>query len=185
MDFSIFGFQIQKKKDTEQMASVVTPASEDGSVVLSSSAAAYYAQTVDMDTAIKSENDLIRRYREISLSAECDAAIEEITNEAICFDENGTVAELETEDLKVSDSIKKKMHDEFEEILALLKFNENAHDLFRKWYIDGRQYHVITLDPARAKDGILKVELIDSRKIRKVKKVRALMLARPAASNSV
>jgi hypothetical protein len=63
------------------------------------------------------------------------------------------------------------MHDEFEEILALLKFNENAHDLFRKWYIDGRQYHVITLDPARAKDGILKVELIDSRKIRKVKKV--------------
>jgi hypothetical protein len=171
MDFSIFGFQIQKKKDTEQMASVVTPASEDGSVVLSSSAAAYYAQTVDMGTAIKSENDLIRRYREISLSAECDAAIEEITNEAICFDENGTVAELETEDLKVSDSIKKKMHDEFEEILALLKFNENAHDLFRKWYIDGRQYHVITLDPARAKDGILKVELIDSRKIRKVKKV--------------
>ena len=153
------------------MASVVTPASEDGSVVLSSSAAAYYAQTVDMDTAIKSENDLIRRYREISLSAECDAAIEEITNEAICFDETGSVAELETEELKVSDSIKKKMHDEFEEILALLKFNENAHDLFRKWYIDGRQYHVITLDPARAKDGILKVELIDSRKIRKVKKV--------------
>lgn len=169
---NIFGFQILKgKKEQETTPSLVAPSTQDGSVVLSSSAAAYYVQTVDMDGQIKNENDLIRRYREISLHPECDAAIEEIVNEAITVNKDGDIVTLNLDDLKVSDSIKKKIQDEFDEILALLDFHEKAHDLFRIWYIDGRQYYIVTIDPAKAKDGILKVDLVDSRKIRKVKKV--------------
>ena len=167
----IFGFDIKFKKKEEQMLSVVTPTSEDGSTVISSSAAAYYSQVVDMDTSIKNENDLIRRYREISLQQECDAAIEEITNEAICIDDNAEVAKLNLEELKVGDGIKKKIQLEFDEIKSILDFDVKAHDLFRSWYVDGRQYHIITLNPDRPKDGIQKVEMVDSRKIRKVKKI--------------
>jgi hypothetical protein len=167
----IFGFQINFKKKEEQINSVVTPVSEDGSVVLSSSAAAYYSTVVDMDTSIKNENDLIRRYREISLHPECDTAIEEIANEAVSQDFEGNVVKLNLEELKVGEGIKKKIQAEFEEIKFLIDFDNKAHDLFRSWYIDGRQYHIISLNPEKAKDGILKVEMVDSRKIRKVKKV--------------
>lgn len=167
----IFGFQINFKKKEEQIPSVITPTSEDGSVVLSSSAAAYYSQVVDMDTSIKNENDLIRRYREIALHPECDAAIEEIANEAVSTDFEGNVVKLNLEELKVGDGIKKKIQAEFDEIRFLLDFDNRAHDLFRSWYIDGRQYHIITLDPDNAKEGVQKVEMVDSRKIRKVKKI--------------
>jgi hypothetical protein len=168
---NIFGFQINYKKKEEQLQTVVTPTSEDGSVVLSSSAAAYYSTVVDMDTSIKNENDLIRRYREISLQPECDAAIEEITNEAICVDDKGEVAKLNLEELKVSDSLKKKIQFEFDEVKHVLDFDVKAHDLFRNWYIDGRMYHLITIDADKPKEGILKVEFVDSRKIRKIKKI--------------
>lgn len=171
MEFNLFGFQILPKKKQDEPRSVVTPASVDGSVVLSSSAAAYYSQVVDMDVSIKNENDLIRRYREISIHPECDAAIEEIVNEAICVDDSGSVAEINLEDLKVSDGVKKKITDEFEEVKRIIDFDVKAHDLFRSWYIDGRQYHVITVDTDSPKNGILKVEAVDSRKIRKVKKI--------------
>lgn len=170
---NLFGFQILKdKREQKAPASVVSPAAQDGSVVLSSSAAAYYVQAVDMDTAIKNENDLIRRYREISQQTECDAAIEEIVNEAITVDKDGNLVTLNLDSLKAGDGIKKKIQDEFEEIQGLINFRETAHDKFRMWYIDGRQYHMVTLNPDKPKDGILKVDLVDSRKIRKVKKVQ-------------
>lgn len=171
MEFNIFGFEIKTKKKQDPLQTVIAPTSEDGSVVLSSSSAAYYAQTVDMDTSIKNENDLIRRYREVSLHPECDAAIEEITNEAICFGEEGEVAKLNLEELKVGEGIKKKIQQEFDELKYLVDFDNKAHDMFRNWYIDGRMYHIITVDTERPKDGILKVDYVDSRKIRKVKKI--------------
>jgi hypothetical protein len=92
-------------------------------------------------------------------------------NEAICIDEEGSVATLNLDELKVGEPVKKKILAEFDEIKSVLDFDVKAHDLFRQWYIDGRQYHIITLDPDKPKDGIQKVELVDSRKIRKVKKI--------------
>ena len=38
---------------------------------------------LDMEGTAKTEADLIRRYREISIHPECDMAIEDIVNEAI------------------------------------------------------------------------------------------------------
>jgi len=168
---NIFGFNINYKKKQDQAPSVIIPMADDGSTVISTSAAAYYSQVVDMDTSIKNENDLIRRYREISHHPECDAAIEEITNEAVCIDEEGEVCKLNLEKLKVSDSIKKKIQEEFQEIKYIMDFDCKAHDYFRNWYVDGRQYYIITLDPENPKAGIQKIDYVDSRKIRKVKRI--------------
>ena len=41
-----------------------------------------------MEVLLKTELDLIRRYREIALHPECDMAIEDIVNEAITSNEN-------------------------------------------------------------------------------------------------
>ena len=86
----IFGFEIKRKQETE-LPSVVAPASDDGSTVINS-AAAYYGMVVDLEGIIKTENDLIRRYREIAQYPDCDSAIEDIVNEAIVVEEDVEIA---------------------------------------------------------------------------------------------
>lgn len=166
----IFGFEILKKKQ-EELKSVVQPDNDDGAVNLSSNAAAYYSQVVDMDTNIKNENELIKRYREISLFPEVDEAITEIVNEAISYDEDHESVKLDLSKLKLSDSIKAKINDEFHAVLELLNFKEKGYEIFHKWYVDGRLYYLINLDPQSPRKGIQSLQKIDARKIRKVRNI--------------
>lgn len=170
----IFGIELGKKKpDKENPLSVVPPSSEDGSTVITtaSGAANYYGLVLDMDSIVKNENDLIRRYREVAQYSDCDSAITDIVNEAIVTDDNKSI-ELKLDDLKVSESIKKKITDEFEEVLKLFDFEEFGPDIFRQWYIDGRVYYQVLIDPANIKKGITELRKIDPRKIRKIKNVK-------------
>lgn len=166
----VFGFEIKRKKPAEQ-ASVVAPARDDGATVVTS-AAGYYSQVVDLETSLKNENELIRRYREVSYYPDCDSAIDDIVNEAIVYQDNKKVIELQMDDLKVSSSVKTKINEEFSNILKLLKFDEKGHDIFRTWYIDGRIYYHILVDEKNVKNGILELRNVDPRKIRKVKDVK-------------
>lgn len=168
-----FGFNIKKKKDkVNDQASVVTPQSDDGSTLVSVGAGAgYYGMVIDLEGVVKNENDLIRRYREIAQYPDCDNAIEDITNECLVSDADEGIVNIVLDDLKVSDNIKKKIKEEFENVLYLLKFDEKAHEIFRSWYIDGRLYYHILIDESRIKDGILELRFVDPRKIRKIKKV--------------
>lgn len=168
----IFGFELKKKKLEKEIGSVVTPTPDDGSTVVSSAASSYYGMVVDLEGVVKNENDLIRRYREVCQYPDCDAAIEDIVNEAIVVDDNEQSVQLVMDDLKVSESIKKKIRDEFVEVLKLYKFEEKGHDIFRSWYVDGRSYYHVLIDPARPKDGIVELRYIDPRKIRKIKNVK-------------
>jgi hypothetical protein len=127
---------------------------------------------VDLDASLKNENDLIRRYREISQYTDCDAAIEDIVNEALISDETKQPIEIILDDLKVSAGIKTKIADEFSEVLRLLKFNDRGHEIFRQWYIDGRLYYQVLLDENNVKAGIQELRFIDPRKIRKIKNIK-------------
>jgi hypothetical protein len=126
---------------------------------------------VDLEGVIKNENDLIKRYREVAQYPDCDSAIEDIINEAIIADSDEPPVNVVLDDLKMSESIKTKIRDEFEEVLKLFKFDERGHDIFRNWYIDGRVYYHILLDDKKPKDGIVELRYIDPRKIRKIKNV--------------
>jgi hypothetical protein len=165
----IFGFEIARKKQLQQVT-VVAPANDDGATVVTS-AAGYYAQVMNLEATIKNENDLIRRYREISHYPDCDGAIDDIVNEAIVADDENPPVEIVLDDLKVSSSIKKKIEEEFENVLKLLKFDTKGHDMFRTWYIDGRLYYQILVDDKSPKNGIVELRQIDPRKIRKIKNV--------------
>jgi hypothetical protein len=55
--------------------------------------------------------------------------------------------------------------------LQLLNFNSYAHDIFRKWYVDGRlPYHII-IDDKSPKNGIKELRYIDPTMLRKVKEI--------------
>ena len=165
---NLFGFEIRRKELEKEVGSVVSPSSDDGSTVVNS-AAAYYGMVMDVEGIVKNENDLIRRYREIAQYADTDAAIEDIVNEAIISEDESI--KLDLDKVKVSDAIKKKMQDEFINVLRLLKFSERGHDIFRSWYIDGRLYYHILLDETNPKSGIQELRYVDPRKIRRIKNV--------------
>lgn len=169
----LFGFEIKRKKEDE-LQSVVTPSSVDsGATVVNTgvNAGGYYGMVMDLDGVIKNENDLIRRYREVSQYSDCDGAVEDIVNEAIVADEEHTSVKIVLDDLKLSDGIKKKIFQEFDSILRAYKFHERAHEMFRSWYIDGRLYYQILIDENNIKNGIVELRYIDPRKIRRIKNI--------------
>jgi len=170
----LFGFEI-KRKTEQDLPSVVTPSSvADGSTVVNTgvNAGGYYGMVMDLEGVIKNENDLIRRYREVSQYSDCDGAIEDIVNEAIIADEQKKAVEIVLDEVKVSEPIKKKIREEFGNVLDLLKFEERAHETFRTWYIDGRLYYQILINSDNVKDGIVELRYIDPRKIRRIKNIK-------------
>ena len=170
----IFGFEIKKKESKRTGSEVVAPASDDGSTVISTlgAAAAYYGMTVDLEGVIKNENDLIRRYREVSQYGDCDNAVEDIVNEAIVANSDESPVEIVLDDVNLSSAIKTRITAEFDEILKLFKFNSRGHDIFRSWYVDGRLYYHVLLDEANIRNGIQELRYVDPRKIRRIKNIK-------------
>ena len=170
----LFGFQINRKKEEAEQAkakSFVPPDTDDGSSVIAEGG--YFGQYVDLEgTKAKDDTDLIKKYREIALYPECDSAIEDIVNEAIVSNEDDQAVEIVTDNLDgYSDKIKKLIRDEFDGVTRLLSFGSNGHDIFRKWYVDGRLYYHAIVDEKNPKQGITELRPIDSLRIRKVRQV--------------
>lgn len=170
-DLSLFGYTIQKKKpaDEAQKKSFVVPQDDDGATTLN--ATGFFGTYMDIDTVAKSENDLISRYRDISSYPDCDSAIEDIVTEAVAAADDEVVVKLDLEKVELSNSIKKLIEEEFDNILSLLDFNSKSHDIFRRWYIDGRIYYHKIINTSNPRSGIQELRYIDPRKIKKVKKV--------------
>ena len=180
----IFGFEINRKKEDlrvkdvqkKSQASFVAPVEDDGTPIIQQSPGGFisggaYGSYVDMEGGIKNEVALIQRYRETSLVPECDIAIEDIVNECIVSDTQDRIVSLDLRDVELADGIKKKMHEEFKGILSLMKFHQNSHELFRKWYVDGRIYFHKVVDSKRPQMGMVDIRNVDPLKIKKVRNV--------------
>jgi hypothetical protein len=172
----LFGFTIGKKdivqseKPEQASFALPTEAMDDGAVTITSNA--YYGTYVDLEGSIRNELELITRYREMSNHPELEMAIDEIVNEAITYTLDNRVVDINLDKLKTTESIKKKISEEFETILRLLNFQNLAADLFKRWYIDGRMYYHIVVNEKNPKEGIQELRYIDPRKIRKIREVK-------------
>jgi len=168
----LFGFQITRAKpkgDPKQNFSI--PVADDGASTVAA-AGGYFGQYLDMEGTAKNEADLIRRYREISLHPECDTAIEDIVNEAIVVDDFKDPVKPNLNKLPYGPEVRRKIEDEFKFILRLLQFNTKGHDIFRRWYVDGRIYYQKIIDRENPKNGITELKYIDPRKIKKVREIK-------------
>ena len=76
------------------------------------------------------------------------------------------------DNLKFGNEVKRKIEDEFVEVLRLMSFNTKGHDIFRRWYVDGRVYYHKVIDRESPRKGITELRYIDPRKIKKVREVR-------------
>ncbi len=147
-----FGFSI-KRKSEEEPVSFVADTESDGAGVITTGG--HFGAYVDLDgDNAKNEAELIVKYRDIASQPECDAAISDIVNEAIVGDHDSAPVNIILDKLDVSDAIKQAVREEFDSVLSLMNFSNTGHDLFRKWYIDGRlPYHII-IDNKNPKRGI-------------------------------
>jgi hypothetical protein len=165
----LFGFKFEKIKDTKSQEKFTAPANDDGTVEIAGGG--FFGQVLDTDGRERSEVDLIRRYREISQQPECDSAIEDIVNEGIVSNERDQAVSIVLDRLEYNESIKRKIRAEFDTVLSLLDFDVKGHDIFRRWYIDGRIFYHKVIDKKNPKKGIAEVRYIDPRKIRKVRQI--------------
>lgn len=173
--FKLFGFEIKRarNKQQERLQSIVPPVDEDGAGFVTA-AGAHYGTYVDLDgEKSKDEKQLIMQYRSVSHHPEVDAAVEDIVNEAITSGSNEAPVRLNLDNVDgISDQIKKAMTEEFDSVLSMLNFGDLGHDIFKRWYIDGRMFHHLVLDDKNLKAGIQEVRPIDASKIKKVKQIK-------------
>jgi hypothetical protein len=172
----LFGFEIKRANSSEKaqqkIKSVVPKADDDGAGYITASGS-HFGQYLDIDgSAAKDNYQMIRKYRGVSLHPEVDNAIEDIVNESIVGSDDTDPISLTLEDVDFPENIKKQVQEEFTNILGMLNFEENGHDIFRRWYVDGRIYHHLVVDEKNEKAGIQDIRFIDAMKIRKMKEVK-------------
>jgi hypothetical protein len=173
---TIFGFDIgsvkqKESQDVNQNAKTFAPPANDDGALQITSGSFFGQQYLDLDGIVRNEVELITRYRDMSQQPELETAIDNIVNEAIVMDDEAQSVDINSEKINEKAAIKKRIKEEFDQTLKLLNFGNMGHEIFRRWYVDGRLfYHVILHDnPA---EGIQELRYIDPRRIRKIREVQ-------------
>lgn len=170
--FKVFGFEIKRAsaEDPKKAPSIVPARDDDGAGYVTASGS-HYGQYINQDGPDAKDNHaLIMKYRGVAMHPEVDMAIEDIVNESIVGGEEPVAVKMDN--LDASESIKKQIREEFDSIIGMMNFTELGHDMFRRWYVDGRLYHHIVVDESNLKAGIKDIRPIDAARIRKVKQVK-------------
>ena len=169
---NLFGFEI-KRKDEPELKSFVEKDLDDGALTVNSGgiAGGAYGTFLDVEGTAKTEGELITKYRQMEMHPEVARAVDDIVNDAIVVSDDNKVVEINLDDTKLSDNIKKRIVEEFEEALSLLEFSNKGYDIFQRFYVDGRlKYHAI-IDEKNPKLGIKELRYVDPRKLRKIREI--------------
>lgn len=169
-----FGFEIKRAETEkqEQQISFAAPINDDGALNVGAALGGAYGMLLDIEGSAKTEAELITRYRSMARTPEVQQAVDEVVNEAISISSNEKSVEIVLDDVELPKKVKDRIEEEFENILRLLEFSNNAYDIFSKFYIDGRlNYHVI-IDENSLKDGIKELRYLDPRKIRLIREMQ-------------
>lgn len=167
--WNFFGFEIRRAPIPESQKTFSPPVSEDGAVVVA--AGGSYGTVIDLDGNVKSEAELVAKYRQMSLQSEIDKAVNEVVNEAIVNEDGHNTIEIILDDAPLEDNTKEIITEEFKNICKLLDFDSSSYEVFKRWYIDGRSYYHVVIDQKKPQEGIKELRYIDPRKIRKVREV--------------
>lgn len=161
----LFGFSIDNEDEKSKgVVSPVSPNNEDGVDYYLSSG--FYGQYVDIEGVFRTEFDILKKYRDMSLHPECDTAVEHVVNEAIVSDLNDSPVEIDLDNLQVGASFKKVIREEFKYVKDLLQFDKKSHEIFRNWYVDGKIFYHKVIDLKKPDEGLKEVRYIDPLKIK-------------------
>jgi hypothetical protein len=164
----LFGFEFRRDEPTEPAPSFAPQENDDGAVIVAAGGA--YGTYIDLDGTVRTEAELVTKYREMSLQPEIDMAVDEIINESLSIDEQEMV-DINLDGVEIPERVKKAIRSEFSNVLRLLNFNKQGYEVFRRWYIDGRLYYHAIIAKDAPQEGLIELRYVDPRKIRKVREV--------------
>jgi len=176
----LFGFPLGKRRKDNgesdsgggnRLKSVVAP-TDDGTASLEIAPSGFYASTLDLDGQIRDDNSQIIQYRGMINHGEIESAVDDIINEAIVTEEGTPTVRIVLDDVEMPDKVKGAIREEFDKILRMLDFNDRGYEIFRKWYVDGRIYFHMIVDPQQQSKGIQELRFVDPLTIRKVQEVK-------------
>jgi hypothetical protein len=169
----ILGFELnrasQEVPEPNLIPSIVPPANDDGSSVVI--AGGTQAALLDMDGAVRTEADLVMRYREAALHPEVERSIDDIINEIVVTDADTPPVRIDLSDLDLPENFKQIIQEEFANILKMLNFNNKAYEIIKHWYVDGRLYYIIIIDEEDPQQGALTFRYVDPMNLRKVREI--------------
>ena len=160
----LFGFELVQNEKDKPTPSPIPQTMDDGTDLPVGGRIGY---TYEQHNKARSEHALIAQYRDISFYPEADAAIDDIVNEAFTTEHERPSVSIRLDLLNIDDRIKEIIREEFKTTLHLLKFQRRNYDLFRQWYVDGRCYYQVIIDPDNSKNGIKELRQIDALKIKR------------------
>jgi hypothetical protein len=165
----LFGFEFKRDEPTDPAPSFAPKEADDGAVIVAAGGA--YGTYIDLDGTVRTEAELVTKYREMSLQPEIDTAVDEIVNESLSVDEE-TMVSINLDDIdNLPERVKKAIREEFDTTLKLLNFNNQGYEIYRRWYIDGRLYYHAIIDKDNPSEGLRELRYVDPRKIRKVREI--------------
>ena len=164
--FTQFG---SKKVEPEEMLkkeeSFAPPNIDDALVI----AGGLMSSVLNFGSLNAEDKNRIDTWRALAKCPEIAWAVQEVCNDAIVSDYKEYPCQLDIEaDSKLSKQIREKLSDEFKEVLRLLNFKREGVNIFRQWYIDGKQHFHAVLDDKNLKKGIIAIRWLDPRNIKKV-----------------
>ena len=169
----VFGYKIEQNTEEVKKQTFSEPNFNDGALEVDNAiAGGFYssASSLGYDSTPADENALITQYRDMASQPEFERAVDDVINEAFSYNDDAFPVKLILDDIEgLSDPIKNKILEEFEKIMYMLGMKNDAYEIFRRWYVDGRLYYHKVLDVENPKRGILELRYIDPRKIRKVR----------------
>lgn len=165
----LFGFEIKRRKEeNKNVQSFTEPANDDGAVNVAAAGGAV-SSFIDLEGTAKSEAELVQKYRGMISQPEVQQAVDDIVNEVVNISSTDKPIECVTDDLDLPDNIKKRIREEFDNVLKLLDFSNQGYDTVQKWYVDGRVNYHVMIDDTAPKKGIQELRFVDPRKLRKVR----------------
>ena len=171
----LFGFEFQRVPQTYETDPIANAAisfvernTEETAAIISASAS--YGTYVDLQGVIKTEAELITKYRDMLVQPEVDNAVDEIINDSLSTDEE-FIVKIDLDDLPLDPQSKEIVEAEFQQVMKLLDFKFHAYNIYKRWYVDGRLYYDVIIDNKHPEEGIKELRYIDPRKIREIKEV--------------
>lgn len=165
---------VEPRREDDISQNSIVPKKVDGSLEIDETynGPSPFSQAVQYNSKFDSQAQRIEFYREMEMNSYVDNGVQEIVNEAINDDPETGIVALNLEKTELSDAIQKSIQTEFNHVLRMLNFDYDAHDLFRKFYVDGQLNFFKVVDRDNPGLGILELREIDSRYIKKVTHVK-------------
>lgn len=172
------GFTVNTKKDKReeklaQNENIISVDNQDAAYLIGGFGRSTGVQE-NLERSISEQRERIMTYRAAATYPEVDFAIDEIVNDCIVPNDLGdSSVEIELDDIEeISDAIKDKIAEEFDNIKAMLEIEEYGYSKVRQWYIDGALYHHLIIDSNKPKLGIQKIVPLESTCTKLVKELK-------------